>query len=66
MRRAGRGATRVDHLRAAGQVGECLVADANERMHVVYGMYDVRVATAGGELVAEFRGHTRTIRKPEG
>ncbi len=31
------------------------------------GMYDVRVTTAAGELVAEFRGHTRTIRsKAEG
>ena len=26
------------------------------------GMYDVRVTSAAGELVAEFRGHTRTIR----
>jgi hypothetical protein len=30
-------------------------------------MYDVRVTTAAGELVAEFRCHTRTIRsKAEG
>jgi acyl-CoA thioesterase len=49
-----------------GRVGEVLVADAVERMHAGRsGMYDVRVATAGGELVAEFRGHTRTIRKAE-
>jgi acyl-coenzyme A thioesterase PaaI-like protein len=26
------------------------------------GIYDVRVTTAGGELVAEFRGHTRIVR----
>jgi acyl-CoA thioesterase len=51
-----------------GRVGEVLVADAVERMHAGRsGMYDVRVATADGELVAEFRGHTRTIRdKAEG
>jgi hypothetical protein len=30
-------------------------------------MYDVRVSTADGELVAEFRGHTRSVRgKAEG
>jgi acyl-CoA thioesterase len=29
------------------------------------GMYDVRVTTAGGELVAEFRGHTRTLRRKD-
>ena len=46
-----------------GQVGEVLVADAVERMHAGRsGMYDVRVSTEEGELVAEFRGHTRTIR----
>jgi acyl-CoA thioesterase len=46
-----------------GKVGEVLVADAAQRMLVGRsGMYDVRVCTADGELVAEFRGHTRTIR----
>jgi acyl-CoA thioesterase len=46
-----------------GRVGEVLVAESVERMHAGRsGMYDVRVCTAGGELVAEFRGHTRTIR----
>jgi acyl-CoA thioesterase len=51
-----------------GRVGEVLVAEAVERMHAGRsGMYDVRVSTAQGELVAEFRGHTRTIRgKSEG
>jgi acyl-CoA thioesterase len=51
-----------------GQVGEVLIADAAERMHAGRsGMYDVRVATEQGALVAEFRGHTRTIRgKDEG
>lgn len=49
------------------RAGERLVADAVERMHAGRsGMYDVRVSTADGELVAEFRGHTRTIRKAEG
>jgi acyl-CoA thioesterase len=44
------------------RIGEVLVAEAVERMHVGRsGMYDVRVSTAQGELVAEFRGHTRTI-----
>jgi acyl-CoA thioesterase len=44
-----------------------LVAEAAERMHAGRsGMYDVRVSTADGELVAEFRGHTRTIRNAEG
>jgi acyl-CoA thioesterase len=47
-----------------GSVGEVLVADAVERMHAGRsGMYDVRVSTEEGELVAEFRGHTRTIRR---
>ena len=51
-----------------GRVGEVLVADAVERMRAGRsGMYDVRVSTADGELVAEFRGHTRVIRsKTEG
>jgi acyl-CoA thioesterase len=44
------------------RIGEVLVAEAVERMHAGRsGMYDVRVSTAQGELVAEFRGHTRTI-----
>ena len=50
-----------------GQVGETLVAEAEERMHAGRsGIYDVRVTTEAGELVAEFRGHTRTMRKAEG
>ncbi len=51
-----------------GRIGDVLVAECVERMHAGRsGMYDVRVCTAEGELVAEFRGHTRTIRgKPEG
>ncbi|HEY1934684.1 MAG TPA: hydroxyphenylacetyl-CoA thioesterase PaaI [Acetobacteraceae bacterium] len=46
-----------------GRVGETLVAEAEERTRVGRsGMYDVRVSTADGALVAEFRGHTRTLR----
>jgi acyl-CoA thioesterase len=46
-----------------GRVGEVLIAEAVERMHAGRsGMYDVRVSTVQGELVAEFRGHTRSIR----
>ena len=45
-----------------GHVGETLVAEAVERMRAGRsGMYDVRVSTSGGDLVAEFRGHTRTL-----
>ena len=51
-----------------GRVGETLAAEAVERKHAGRsGMYDVRVCTVDGELVAEFRGHTRTVRsKAEG
>lgn len=56
----------ITYLRPA-QVGETLIAEAEERMHAGRsGIYDVRVTTAAGELVAEFRGHTRTLRKAEG
>jgi acyl-CoA thioesterase len=50
-----------------GRVGEILVAEAVERMCAGRSaMYDVRVSTEGGELVAEFRGHTRTLRRNRG
>jgi acyl-CoA thioesterase len=52
----------ISFIRPA-QVGDILVADATERMHAGRsGIYDVRVSTANGELVAEFRGHSRTLR----
>jgi acyl-CoA thioesterase len=55
----------IAYVRAA-RAGELLVAEAVERMHAGRsGIYDVRVSTADGALVAEFRGHTRTIRKSE-
>ena len=50
-----------------GRVGETLVAEAVERMRQGRsGIYDVRVTTADGTLVAEFRGNTRTLRNREG
>ena len=52
----------ISFIRPA-QVGDILVADATERMHAGRsGIYDVRVSTANGDLVAEFRGHSRTLR----
>lgn len=46
-----------------GRVGETLVAEATERTRADRsGIYDVRVSTTDGALVAEFRGHTRTLR----
>jgi acyl-CoA thioesterase len=52
----------ISFIRPA-HVGEVLIANATERMHAGRaGIYDVRVATESGKLVAEFRGHTRTIR----
>ena len=64
-RRAGGGAA-LPRSPSCGpaSVGETLVAEAVERMRAGRsGMYDVRVCGATGELVAEFRGHTRTIRR---
>src|SRR5690349_6338452 len=52
----------ITFLRPA-QVGERLVAHAEERAQAGRsGIYDVRVATADGVPVAEYRGHTRTVR----
>lgn len=46
-----------------GRVGETLVAEAVERTRSGRsGIYDVRVSTTDGALVAEYRGHTRTLR----
>ena len=46
-----------------GRVGETLVAEATERTRAGRsGIYDVRVSTTDGALIAEFRGHTRTLR----
>jgi acyl-CoA thioesterase len=44
-----------------GRLGETLTAEAIERTRSGRsGMYDVRVCSATGETVAEFRGHSRT------
>lgn len=46
-----------------GRLGERLVATAVERWREGRsGITDVTVTNAGGETVAEFRGHSRTIR----
>ncbi len=46
-----------------GRVGETLLAEAMERTRAGRSaIYDVRVTTIDGALVAEFRGHTRTLR----
>lgn len=48
------------------RLGETLIADATQRARAGRtGIYDVRVTTADGALVAEFRGHTRTLRDRE-
>lgn len=45
------------------RVGDRLVAEAMERSRTGRtAIYDVRVSMAGGEVVAEFRGHTRRLR----
>jgi acyl-CoA thioesterase len=45
-----------------GRLGETLVATAEERVRAGRtGIYDVRVLGGDGTVVAEFRGHTRTI-----
>jgi acyl-CoA thioesterase len=44
-----------------GRLGETLTAVAAERTRSGRsGIYDVRVCSATGEIVAEFRGHSRT------
>lgn len=43
------------------RLGEELSAEATERGRVGRsGIYDIRVSRQGGEVVAEFRGHSRT------
>jgi acyl-CoA thioesterase len=45
-----------------GRLGETLAAAAEERVRSGRsGIYDVRVTGEDGTIVAEFRGHTRTI-----
>ena len=55
-------AAEVAFIRPARE-GDELVAVASERLlHGRSGIYDVTVHRAGGEVVAEFRGHSRTLR----
>jgi acyl-CoA thioesterase len=47
---------------APGQLGMRLTAEAHERHRAERsGIYDVTVRDAGGTVIAEFRGHSRTI-----
>ena len=47
------------------RAGQRLVADAVERIrHGRSGIYDVTVTAGGGEVVAEFRGRSRTLGRP--
>lgn len=56
----------ISFLRPA-RLGEMLIAAATERAQAGRsGIYDVRVSTADGAVVAEFRGHTRTLRRRDG
>ena len=44
--------------------GEELIAEARERTHFGQsGIYDVTVRSGAGEVVAEFRGHSRRLRE---
>lgn len=47
---------------APGKIGQRLFAEATERSRRGRsGLYDVSVKTAEGDLIAEFRGHSRTV-----
>ena len=60
------GAADIVFLRAVRE-GEELVADARERvLSGGGGVYDVTVRTAGGDVVAEFRGQSRRMREQAG
>jgi acyl-CoA thioesterase len=46
-----------------GRIGDCLTATAKEiSRHGRSGIYDVRIINQSGEHVAEFRGHSRTVK----
>jgi acyl-CoA thioesterase len=56
------GAAEIVFVRTAAE-GEELVAEAKERVRFRQsGIYDVTVRNSTGEVVAEFRGHSRRIR----
>lgn len=47
---------------APGRIGMRLIADAKERHRAERsGIYDIRVTDEQGTLIAEFRGHSRTL-----
>jgi acyl-CoA thioesterase len=47
------------------RLGDELVAEAAERLRFGRsGVYDVTVRRAGGDVVAEFRGHSRSLDRP--
>ena len=47
--------------------GDELIAEAVERtLHGASGVYDVTVRRSGGEVIAEFRGHSRRMRAAGG
>jgi acyl-CoA thioesterase len=51
----------ITFLRPA-QLGDRLTADAVERQQAGRsGIYDIRVSDGAGQIVAEFRGHSRSI-----
>ena len=51
----------VTFLRPA-RLGDTLIAEANERVREGRsGIYDVSVRALNGEVIAEFRGHSRTM-----
>jgi acyl-CoA thioesterase len=50
---------------APARVGDELVAEAAERVRFGRsGVYDITVRRAGGDVVAEFRGHSRSLGTP--
>jgi acyl-CoA thioesterase len=56
------GAAEITFVRSASE-GDELVAEASERVRFGRsGVYDVTVRNAAGEVVAEFRGHSRRMR----
>ena len=48
---------------APAKLGDCLTARAEERaLNGRSGIYDIRVENQDGKAIAEFRGHSRTIK----
>lgn len=48
---------------APARLGDRLIADARERQRAGRsGLYDITIQTEQGEIIAEFRGHSRTVK----